>query len=423
MREYLKVFVKTKVMRKSFKNSKKRKQSTSKSPNQVLDSAITYEDDSDCSSNFSVKPSNKKAKKVLPTVSQAQAQDNNSSISKPKPIFAQTNIQVIKNFLLNVSIVNKPLLKLVRANQVQISCHSTEDKAKIIEKLKIQQIQFYTFTEKIDKPIVFLLKGFYVTDCDEIKKLLLDKELPVVKVSHFIKREDFAIYSVHFQGNINNININILNHSHRIIDSIVVKWEVIKSNSKRPSQCHNCQRFGHASYNCGFKFRCVKCSEDHSPGDCKRSVRDENVYCVNCKGQHAANHRGCSVFQKFKSNLDNLRSNSARPVAKSLIQQRLRISDPVEFPALVSTSLNANRVRPVPSNHVSFSQSPNESSFPLFNKLSLAQERLKSLPEIDETINLFVNMVEELSNTNDHKARCAILMKYCLPNSNFHHES
>ena len=52
---------------------------------------------------------------------------------------------------------------------------------------------------------------------------------------------------------------------------------------------------GHSSANCHLGYRCVKCAETHTPGQCKRTKSDESVpYCVKCKSNgHVASYRGC----------------------------------------------------------------------------------------------------------------------------------
>lgn len=69
------------------------------------------------------------------------------------------------------------------------------------------------------------------------------------------------------------------------------------------AQCKNCQLFGHSSRNCKHKFRCVKCTEDHAPKQCPRTLDPQLAIntpasCVNCKGDHPANFRSCPAFLK-----------------------------------------------------------------------------------------------------------------------------
>lgn len=72
-----------------------------------------------------------------------------------------------------------------------------------------------------------------------------------------------------------------------------VKWEHLKK--RKNFQCKNCQRLGHASSNCNLKYRCVNCSQNHTPGECPiiEKINNSVLKCANC-GQtgHPASYRG-----------------------------------------------------------------------------------------------------------------------------------
>lgn len=68
------------------------------------------------------------------------------------------------------------------------------------------------------------------------------------------------------------------------------------------TQCRKCQRFGHAATNCGLEYRCVKCTDRHSPGDCPLE-NEEPAKCVNCNGAHPASFKKCPIYTKYAENL------------------------------------------------------------------------------------------------------------------------
>ncbi|XP_058810932.1 uncharacterized protein LOC131675804 [Topomyia yanbarensis] len=91
-----------------------------------------------------------------------------------------------------------------------------------------------------------------------------------------------------------------------------------------PMQCYRCGRFGHGSKNCKEKEICLNCgTEDLSNHEttienpCKKTS-----YCVNCKGEHSARDRTCSVFEAekhlIKIKTDN---NLTFPEARALLKQ------------------------------------------------------------------------------------------------------
>ncbi|KAF0760858.1 Nucleic-acid-binding protein, partial [Aphis craccivora] len=66
-------------------------------------------------------------------------------------------------------------------------------------------------------------------------------------------------------------------------------------------QFKNFQLYGHTRNWCHNKPRCVKCSENHSNGDCTKP-RDTPAKCVLCSGTHTDNYRGCPITNKAKNN-------------------------------------------------------------------------------------------------------------------------
>ena len=51
---------------------------------------------------------------------------------------------------------------------------------------------------------------------------------------------------------------------------------------------------------CRNSPKCVKCAEQHLTSECPRKVQDDAVKCANCRDQHPANYRGCSVYKKLQ---------------------------------------------------------------------------------------------------------------------------
>ena len=63
--------------------------------------------------------------------------------------------------------------------------------------------------------------------------------------------------------------------------------------SNQPTQCHRCQRYGHAQSCCKNPARCVKCAGCHLTVDCPTRGRVDSPKCALCGGDHTANYRGC----------------------------------------------------------------------------------------------------------------------------------
>lgn len=82
----------------------------------------------------------------------------------------------------------------------------------------------------------------------------------------------------------------------------IIKCEPPHSKRIIP-QCTRCQNYGHTKTYCRKTFRCVKCAGNHETKECIRKVRDNQVKCANCNGNHPANYRGCLVHKQLQQRL------------------------------------------------------------------------------------------------------------------------
>ena len=189
--------------------------------------------------------------------------------------------------------------------------------------------------------------------------------------------------------------MNELNHSFHDIDDTEVKWEVMKKANKRVTQCYRCQKLGHTSANCGLPARCVKCSSAHVQSDCPKATTKGKANCCNCGGNHPASFRGCPTYHQ------HLEKSKSRSKKSPAVQPSPQVHSTLHFPSLSIS--NQSAPDPSPSNNVktvSFAQKRKESSQnnisntkngnnisnhnDIFNKLSQAQNKFASLPNIGE---------------------------------------
>jgi hypothetical protein len=304
------------------------------------------------------------------------------------------------------------LFKVRGSSSTQVLCHSVDDKKKLIAKLQSEQIGYHTFTDPVDKPNYFLLKGFYHATCEETLATLKASAVPAIKVTDFIRKDSYILYLVHFDK---SVNVNVLNHSHKYVDGIVVKWDVLRRSNKKPTQCYKCQEWGHSSFGCGLPPRCVKCSESHDIGSCPRTTREGDPKCCNCGGPHSSNHRGCP---SYKQHLEKLKARPKKSVTSAIHHSPASLSSLSHFPRLgthqqapATTSSQSSSTQSV-SFAQTLSNSSSSQSNDVFVKLTQAQAKLNSLPNIAETVDIFVCMVDELSACNDQKGQISILLKY-----------
>jgi hypothetical protein len=335
-----------------------------------------------------------------------------------KPIFVNTSIQVVKNILISANLSTKPICKVRSSNSTQVSCFNLDDKKKLINKLKSQAVEYHTFTDPAEKPKCFVLKGFYHLLCQDLLSLLVEEGVNAVKVTDLIRKDNYVMYIVHFTA---ATNVNILNHNHRIIDGIIVKWENLKKSSSKATQCFNCQKWGHSSVNCGLPTRCVKCTDSHAKGNCPRVSREGDPKCCNCGGNHSANHRGCPAFKKHLEDLIARQKKASvivRRSAASTPQQAFPIKSLEQFPRLSNSQPD-----PCSYSSVSFAEKVKESNnnISIATKLIQVREKFKSISNFEETLDILLKIADEIHGCDDHLSRSLIIMKYCVPISNSYH--
>lgn len=120
-------------------------------------------------------------------------------------------------------------------------------------------MSYYTH-DASDAPQKFVLEGLFTQENnDKILRSLGEHNLKPID----IKLMTIKTHTFQNQGNFDK-NTTKLNDLQKVkyICNVVVLWQHYRSRSG-PTQCHNCQMFGHGSRNCTLAPRCVKCGGNH----------------------------------------------------------------------------------------------------------------------------------------------------------------
>lgn len=371
-----------------------------------------------------------------------------------KPVFVEHNFQVVNNHVNNVQFSKKPLLKIANKLKIQVSCYTIEDKLKLIASLNEKKLKNFTYSEASEKSSIFVLRGHHKVKTEELLATIQAEGIQATKVTFLSDNEEAPLYIVHFEKG--TTNINSLIYEHKTIGNLMIKWEKLDHNRKRPTQCHRCQQWGHSARNCGRDYRCVKCTNTHEIGKCERTTRDGDAKCVNCQGNHPANSRQCTAFLKYQERTTRRRApthftSTPAPWANNGYNPRRRQAD---FPPLTTRQAQQNHQQPLNS-HAQHPQQPlgnrqtqydsdseesqydDESQHPVSfsqprmstnarpsrrvtngtNSFATLHAKFQSIPEIDTTMRLFNDLVRELGSTLDQPARMMIMMRYCFPDS------
>lgn len=223
-----------------------------------------------------------------------------SKVKQSKPIIVTCSYEVIQRLLVDLSLSPATGKQKLRGNNYKIIPVNKHDKDKLTSRLNQLNIAYHTFSEPEDRHNIFALMNHYRVEPDELLQKLQAEKIPATKVNFIYDHPENPIYSVQFAKN--TTSLSDLQYAHSKVEGLKIKWEKFFKRSK-PTQCKRCQAWGHAANNCGRKYRCVKCLEQHEPGQCSRKSKVVGQpSCVNC-GEigHPSNSPECESFKKYIS--------------------------------------------------------------------------------------------------------------------------
>lgn len=267
-------------------------------------------------------------------------QNVNKTIPRTKiPPFKVPNLnekqfkERIARYAAKISRPNPTMRFANRGIMTTIYVDTMDDRDFIFQVLKITNTDSHTYTPAERRSTKMLLRG--INHCYDAEDIIEDiahrypalKPMTVAKHSTPRSRRlgrRLNSWVVTFPAETDAKHIQTITG---VLDT-KVDWERLLSTSV--IQCHRCQRHTHASSNCTYQYRCVKCNKQHEPGQCERQPQtEENAsdpnrempYCVNCaKYGHAASYRGCPTaiaaenrrkYQRNKNTHEFVRSNAA----------------------------------------------------------------------------------------------------------------
>lgn len=200
-------------------------------------------------------------------------------------------------------------LKKPNANCTHIITESNEDHAKIRSILKEGEVPFHTFTIREERRVHIILRGLCRSyTAQDVLAGLEDLNLNIKIADEISQFATERSRRNHQNTNMWLIQLEPQSDTEALLRTKkfmhqVVSFEHRKTNGV--SQCRNCQHFGHSSINCSRPYRCVKCNHGHKQGECPlETMRQQSQIpieptCVNCKGNHPANWRGCAVYIRY----------------------------------------------------------------------------------------------------------------------------
>lgn len=215
---------------------------------------------------------------------------------------------------------NNFTLKKVNANCTHLQTESADDHAMAREALKMTNIAHHTYTLHGQRLANIVLRNLCCSyNKDDVEEAIknLNLNIEISHISQFAteksrrEKSQLRMWLVQLKP---QSDVASLLKTTKLLNQIV-RFE--HRQSKGISQCRNCQHFGHSANNCSRPFRCVKCTNQHLPGQCPiTEMRQNNEIeikprCVNCQGEHPANYRGCLSYLNY-INIKAQRTDSVR---------------------------------------------------------------------------------------------------------------
>lgn len=159
-------------------------------------------------------------------------------------------------------------------------------------------IEWFCYDAQRELPLKIAIKGLPTSTSEvEIKKALEEKGFYATRIRRILPARGRAgcIYFTQLKRS-RPERMHALYNITVLLCMTGVSFEGWRG-SDGVAQCHRCQAFGHSSYRCHRRPRCVRCSGEHAVADCPRD-EEEPATCANCGKPHAANYRHCPIYRK-----------------------------------------------------------------------------------------------------------------------------
>lgn len=238
------------------------------------------------------------------------------------------------------------------SNSTILFVDEKEDHNKVIKNIQEEKISYHTYTTREDKSHAFVLRGLAegtkITDLEEDLESQYDIK---ARNTYRMSTKNRPLFLIVTDP---SLTLDYLNKNIRIVLHTRITWELRKS-LKQIIQCHNCQKWGHATTNCGRPPRCLKCAGKHLTRTCLKS-RETAAKCANCEGEHPANYSKCQAYLERLDRLEEKRNKSQPkkyiqaplPQVNAWENKRSQIPRRENFPELRSRGQTQRSVQQIP---------------------------------------------------------------------------
>lgn len=230
------------------------------------------------------------------------------------PIIVQgVKIQQMREYLKNMDVhITKNVVLKITADSIKLLTSDSDAYAGLKQFCIDNKLSGYTFTPKQDRYIKICMYGLWDIPMDEITAELKDKGVCPDKIKTLtLKKKRYegeTIFLLYFKKS-QQVKITDLRKITGLFN-VVVRFQYYKNQNNGPTQCSNCQKFGHGTQNCLRPAACVRCAGAHSSTSCPllpiddnveiKKIPDDKVKCALCGENHTANYRQCKIRLEYK---------------------------------------------------------------------------------------------------------------------------
>lgn len=183
-------------------------------------------------------------------------------------------------------------LKYTGKERVAIFCDKVEDHQKLKEGLREENAFFHTYSRQDERPYKVIVRGLPPDMEDQIRDDLKVRGFNITSIKAIKTQKEYDSCPLYLVNLPCGTEITKFRQIKYLCHCVVQLHKFIPKNSN-VTQCFRCQRFGHASRNCNYPARCVKCTDNHPTIDCPKKDRSSAATCCNCNEDHPANYSKC----------------------------------------------------------------------------------------------------------------------------------
>lgn len=277
-----------------------------------------------------------------------------------------------------------------------------------INLLKEQKTPFFTHDIHADKTVKFVLSGLHELPIEEIKTALSELEVNCLDIKPMrTKSSQQSLYLVYFAHK--SVTLSQLKAIKAVL-SVIIKWSPYTSSFKNgPTQCNNCQLYGHGNRNCHLPPRCLLCAGEHKKTECPYiQATNFSPLCCLCAGKHQSNHHSCpkraeyvnmrqTSMGRYKTRVEHQQPIQSENPPKTKLQNlpSRQIATSIATPSHTQTSASQFPLQPPPTTFSSYARS--QTSYADIVAAQPIDPANKDLFTADELMELTMALITDLS--------------------------